>query len=221
MLSQSHIQNALLHAEVLQDIESSDLTSVIEQFPYCEPLRRLYLKKLHDENDVRFETAVAAHSLYFSNRCWLYFYLYGTEPQKPIDLGTLTPVGDYFGALENAEQQTTLKELAIRLRNARIERHRDAQQTSTTAVNTPPQKAEEPDIQHRDNQLSASTAIQSTPQLATKPECTEENAKQLIREKKYAEALKIFQELNLTNPKKNSYFAPQIKYLETIVKNLI
>jgi hypothetical protein len=48
---------------------------------------------------------------------------------------------------------------------------------------------------------------------------TEDSVKKLIEEKKYLQALTILRQLNLHNSKKSIYFVPQIKFLETIVKN--
>ena len=52
-----------------------------------------------------------------------------------------------------------------------------------------------------------------------KPESqiNEEYAKKLIREKKFAQAIAILNELNLIYPKKSIYFADQIRFLEKIL----
>lgn len=49
-------------------------------------------------------------------------------------------------------------------------------------------------------------------------EFTEENAKKLIKEHKYAQAIAILHVLDLNNPKKSSYFADQIRFLEKIIE---
>ena len=50
-------------------------------------------------------------------------------------------------------------------------------------------------------------------------EAKEKKAKQLIREKKYPQAVEILEELNLINPKKSIYFADQIRFLKKIIEN--
>jgi hypothetical protein len=45
------------------------------------------------------------------------------------------------------------------------------------------------------------------------------NAKKLIREHKYMEAIEILKLLNLNNPKKSVYFADQIRFLEKVIVN--
>ena len=52
-----------------------------------------------------------------------------------------------------------------------------------------------------------------------KPLQTEENAKKLIKEQKYLEAIEILRSISLNNPKKSANFALQIKFLETIINN--
>ena len=47
----------------------------------------------------------------------------------------------------------------------------------------------------------------------------EENAKKLIKEQKYSEAIEILRAISLNNPKKSANFALQIKFLETIINN--
>ena len=48
---------------------------------------------------------------------------------------------------------------------------------------------------------------------------SEENAKKLIKEQKYLEAIEILRAISLNNPKKSANFALQIKFLETIINN--
>ena len=48
---------------------------------------------------------------------------------------------------------------------------------------------------------------------------SEEEAKKLIKEKKYAEAIVVLRKLDLINPKKSVYFADQIRFLEKIIVN--
>ena len=55
---------------------------------------------------------------------------------------------------------------------------------------------------------------------ALEHEITEENAKKLIFERKYKQAIVILKQLNLNNPKKSVYFADQIRFLEKVIENL-
>jgi len=48
---------------------------------------------------------------------------------------------------------------------------------------------------------------------------SESNAKKLISEHKYKEAIEILRAINLNNPKKSVYFADQIRFLEKVIAN--
>jgi len=50
-------------------------------------------------------------------------------------------------------------------------------------------------------------------------EISENIAKKLIAERKYADAIEILRALNLNNPKKSVYFADQIRFLEKVIVN--
>ena len=67
------------------------------------------------------------------------------------------------------------------------------------------------------------------PQLEEKPEneenesdegyFTETLAKIYVKQGRYSKALEIIQRLNLNYPKKNAYFADQIRFLEKLIIN--
>ena len=48
---------------------------------------------------------------------------------------------------------------------------------------------------------------------------TETLAKIYIKQGRYSRALEIIQRLNLNYPKKNAYFADQIRFLEKLIRN--
>ena len=50
-------------------------------------------------------------------------------------------------------------------------------------------------------------------------EISENEAKKMIKERKYKQAISILTELNLSNPKKSVYFADQIRFLEKVIGN--
>ena len=76
-------------------------------------------------------------------------------------------------------------------------------------------------------QMKDENAINQTPKVITieekneaeQPQKTEEDARKLIKEQKYLEAIEILRAISLNNPKKSANFALQIKFLETIINN--
>ena len=63
------------------------------------------------------------------------------------------------------------------------------------------------------------TTIITSQKETTTPQKNEDDAKKLIKEQKYLEAIEILRAISLNNPKKSANFALQIKFLETIINN--
>lgn len=57
------------------------------------------------------------------------------------------------------------------------------------------------------------------PSKPESPELTEESARILIKNRKYADALTIIEQLYLINPEKSIYFADQIRFLKKLILN--
>ena len=115
--------------------------------------------------------------------------------------------GGYFDMLRKLESKgdnnrLSLQQLAAKLKAAR--------ETLKTQAETKPADSD-----------SLSEKVESMPVMIDDEsfEAKEKKAKQLIREKKYPQAVEILEELNLINPKKSIYFADQIRFLKKIIEN--
>jgi hypothetical protein len=200
----------LKNPENVTDVQFSDLKELVEKYPYFYQARALYLKALQQTKSIDFEAEIEHTSIYVPDKRWLFYYLY---PEKKIaeeqfDHAPRKAVsGDYFVMMENLEKnggetKQSLKELAEKLKKAREYSLMQSDVSKKTAKETTKQPIEN----KTDNQILVF-------------EMTEENVKQLIAEKKYQQAIDILKKLNLDNPKKNVYFADQIRFLEKIIKN--
>ena len=222
MITMQQIEAWLKDPSAVNECSEHDLRELILHFPYCEILHWAYLKKLHDTDDVRFDKQLEAASIYISNRIALYNYLIGVPAgSQPLpDVQQLGGVAsDYFTLMENGNHKASLQELAANLKAARLAKAKEAQAIKE-AVKEPTVevKRSEPFVP---KEAPKRTPI-FTPDAFVELPCmdiTEENAIKCIKEHKYSEALQILEELNLRKPKKNTYFAIQIKYLKTIIEN--
>ncbi len=207
-------------------LDKEELRSVIELYPYCEILRWIYLRLLYQNNDITFEKELLNQGIYITNRKGLYFFL--TDENKPEEESDntipteqlISGMGDYFSKPEPTEaQRESLQLLAQKLKEARLKRKEEIEKREKE------QKNEEEKTINRTPKRETTTKKHTVQRENNTLDINEENIKfvtntinKLISEQKYLDALEILRSINLNNSKKSSYFALQIKYLETILK---
>ena len=202
--------------ELVRNEHVSDLKELVDLYPYFAPARLFHVKALKQSNNIQFGANIKVASLYGSSRRWLYYYLYPEKllSEEPyLRERNLKSAGDYFDMIDVVESEggdtnQSLKNLAERLKLAR-----EIVSSPETKVRKPEKVIEKPVISFpKENNL----------ELETKPNDSivlEKNAKKLISERKYKEAIEILKALNLNNPKKSVYFADQIRFLEKVIAN--
>ena len=190
-----------------------DLKEMVEHYPYFVPARLMLAKASQQSNSIHFARNLKLAALYCSSRRWLYYYIY---PEKALStesyrkLGVEKPSGGYFDMMvavenEGGDTKNTLRNLADRLKSAR----------SMVVIPTSQPKNV---IKESDDTKLPENKSQDYP-IALEVEISENNAKKMIQERKYSQAISILRELNLSNPKKSVYFADQIRFLEKVIEN--
>ena len=220
-MNRTEINRYLNDPELVANASSEELRRVIEAYPYCEVLYWIYLRTLYIHDDAIFEDELMRYGMHISNRRLFYNYLttesapaqnsptdetsqleiLSPEDQRPSALNFQLATPDYFALEQNQEQKQSLQHLAAQLKAARLARQK--QQNEELGV-----RNEEYKMQNVELKKEADT-----------PQKTEEDAKKLIKEQKYLEAIEILRAISLNNPKKSANFALQIKFLETIINN--
>lgn len=235
MITVDHIVSWLSDPSGLEPVSAEELLSLRDAYPFCEPLHWLLLRKMHVCGDIRFGQELVRSSVHISDRRALYNFLHyeaaTVEADAALDSMTAA-VQDYFAVEGNEHQRKTLQELAARLKAARMARR--AAEDATRAEADSEDIPQEPDsnafiheVRPEGERVGLSDPESQKPPQddvpaadgSTLPDNAEDEAKRLVREKKYAEALRILKAINLNNPKKSAYFALQIKYIETILAN--
>lgn len=217
MITNSDIHTFLTRPETVDSADTAELLHLVSLYPYCEPLHWIYLRHLFSTGDVTFEHELHHRSVYISNNEALYHYItYTPQLQSEnsiLDEQIIPPSIDYFDIAQNPSTQHTLQQLAERLRAARL-----ARQASLSAETTPASSSKNEVV----TPVKQPPILQPATPSPLPPE-TDKNkelrARQLISEEKYSDALEILRSINLNNPKKSTYFALQIKYIETIINN--
>jgi hypothetical protein len=207
----------------------SDLKELIQRYPYFGTAGLMYTKCLAQSQDINFSSFCVISALYTANRTWFYYYLF---PEKTLSASRYrkekfgNSSGDYFDMMEMLDahgenNKKTLKNLADRLKAARNFTMQAPVNESVTLI-------------EKDMTVATSNrhdlSIQSNIRTVGSGDFTiltntdlsvglEVQAKKLIAERKYSDAIDILQKLNLNNPKKSVYFADQIRFLEKVIAN--
>ena len=216
-MNRTEITKYLTNPELVANASNNELRHLVEIYPYSESLHWIYLRSLYINDDAIFENELMKYGMHISNRRLFYNYLTnnnttndtqkGENEINNSQLSTLSSqlsTPDYFTLEQNPKQKQSLQQLAAQLKAARLARQ-TTQNKKYETQNTP-NKTDYP-----------TNTTTNTPQIST--ELTEENAKKLIKEQKYSEAIEILRAISLNNPKKSANFALQIKFLETIINN--
>lgn len=162
------------------------LRQMVGRFPYFEMARLVYLRELKKRDNELFIKELRRSAIYFTDRKFAYLFINDAE-NKPsnahlYDTGVVST--DYFALQSSNVSKESLRELAKKLRQARLEKLA--------------KESEKPVLEELSD---------------------EEQVKNLILERRYFEALKLLRKINLNNSEKSTYFAFQIKYLETILNS--
>ena len=232
-MNRTDINKYLTNPELISEASKEELHRLVETYPYCETLHWIYLRALYLADDAMFEEELMLHGMHISNRRLFYNYLTTDNSQtnetktnnKQTNIETNnTPnssflithlsTPDYFALEQNQAQKQSLQQLAAQLKAARLARQK---QTTEERIQSTEAKV----------QMKDENAINKTPKVITieekneaeQPQKTEEDARKLIKEQKYLEAIEILRAISLNNPKKSANFALQIKFLETIINN--
>jgi hypothetical protein len=219
-MNRTDINNFLTNPDLVANASKEELRRLVETYPYCEALHWMYLRALYIADDAMFDEELMLHGMHISNRHLFYNYLTyqkETDLNSPSVLGGVPEEGwgsqlsilnsqlstpDYFALEQNQAQKQSLQQLAAQLKAAHLAR----------------QKQKNEELEMRNEELKKiEVANKQIPEI--KPLQTEEEAKKLIKEQKYLEAIEILRAISLNNPKKSANFALQIKFLETIINN--
>lgn len=206
-------KNCFIDSEVLKKTSDKEFKDIISRYPFFRLSRWLYLKFLSETKNSFFEEELKKTALHATNRRNLYYFIY---PEKTIENETNflreENSGSYFDMLQkldsnNEDKPNSLKSLAEKLKNARKMIQNEAENKNTDEF--------ESSEQSNSHEFEENQQEFQNKDLEEK----EREVKNLVKNKKYREALEILEELNLINPKKSVYFADQIRFLRKIIEN--
>ena len=245
---QQRLQQWIQHPEELSEDSLRELREMLVRYPYFQTARLLYLKNLYALGDASFKSELQKSALYIADLSVLFYFIekerlavrqHAEEHPKdageasrtdrtldlidrflsdmPEQLGDELPLPtetnvDYVSVLmreeEEAEDVTPLKgqELIDRF----IKQSHEEEEQCPQAI-----QEEEADI---DMEAEQPEETEEEPE-SDEQYFTETLAKIYVKQHRYEKALEIIKKLNLKYPKKNAYFADQMRFLEKLIIN--
>ena len=245
---QQRLQQWIQHPEELSEDSLRELREMLVRYPYFQTARLLYLKNLYALGDASFKSELPKSALYIADLSVLFYFIekerlavrqHAEEHPKdageasrtdrtldlidrflsdmPEQLGDELPLPaetnvDYVSVLmreeEEAEDVTPLKgqELIDRFIKQSHEEEEQCSQATQEEEAGIDMEAEQPEETEEEPE-------------SDEQYFTETLAKIYVKQHRYEKALEIIKKLNLKYPKKNAYFADQMRFLEKLIIN--
>jgi len=195
-----------------------DLRQIVNDFPYFHAARMLYLKNLAMTEDIRMPMEMKKMAVHVPDRMKLYQLIEQKQPIPPVDHqtgqfdldSTYTTSVDYTQFLMNENQrseESTPKLQHQELIDSFIQNEKSRSQSRKTIKSIDSDNDSDYLMKGPDNQEKSLDNMYFTETLAYI----------YIKQKRYDKALEIIKNLSLKYPKKNIYFADQIRYLEKLI----
>ena len=248
MVTQKILYSWIEHPEQLNRDTLYELRTLLARYPYFQTARLLYLKNLFLLHDVSFNEELRRSALYISDRRILFELVEGVRngmdtPEKPgeLEIGanvdrTLSLIDAFLDSLPEEEKmpetlvapEITTDYVAYLMKE---EKPDEQQPTSSKLqgqelIDTFLEKSDgepfallvaedsvSPDVKHEKESDDADEILDDESYF------TETLAKIYVKQQRYSKALEIIRKLNLNYPKKNAYFADQIRFLEKLIIN--
>ncbi len=227
------------HPETMDEMSLNALRRIVDRYPYFQPARLLYLRNLYQLHDPAFDKELRRAAIYIADRKALFMLIEGDNYRLSSHKAQVAKfenedVADRTGSLIDSFLSNLPKEKPRRQVQVDASTDYIAYLMQNTSENDSADIA--PRMQHQDLidnfigqgdrriVLSDSNETEGMVRLDAADNSEEEYftltlAKIYIKQEKYTKALEIIRKLSLKYPKKNRYFADQIRFLEKLIIN--
>lgn len=237
------------HPETMDKETLYDLRSLLALHPYYQTARLLMLQNLYLLHDPSFDEELRRAAIYLTDRKVLFNLIEAAHYQlkrvdkdkqnpqsQPVDDDRTISLIDNFLETIPADEEETSKKRKPTPADAAVDyvaylmevENSEEQQESSPSLHLKGQELIDSFIEKSgDGRIQLSDTPEYLPELEEENEnnepdegyFTETLAKIYIKQGRYEQALEIIQRLNLNYPKKNSYFADQLRFLEKLILN--
>ena len=241
------IADIIQHPEHLDRDTLYELRSVVALYPYWQTVRLLMLQNLYLLHDPTFDEELRRAAIYITDR-WVLFQMieaahYKLRTEEPVAKSqetsnrTLSLIDNFLDSIPQEEdthdtkkqkRKPTPADAAVDYVAYLLETEGD----NNDDANIPEMKGQsliDSFINNDKGRITLSEAPLLTPPVDETPEnsenatdegyFTETLARIYIKQGRYSKALEIIRRLSLVYPKKNAYFADQIRFLEKLIIN--
>lgn len=196
-----------------------ELRTIVALHPYFQTARLLMLQNLFILHDPTFSEELKRSAIHITDRSTLFNLV--EAPHYNLPKAETTPA---------KQEPTPQKEIVVEQPLAPTSDYTAYLNQMADDPEAPRMKGQDlidsflhsPKVP-KDNVMSDTPPIQQVQDTATEDESesyfTETLARIYIKQGKYAKALQIIKRLSLAVPKKNAYFADQIRFLEKLINN--
>jgi len=237
------------HPETMDKETLYDLRSLLALHPYYQTARLLMLQNLYLLHDPSFDEELRRAAIYLTDRKVLFNLIEAAHYQlkradkdkqnpqnQPVDDDRTISLIDNFLETIPADEEETSKKRKPTPADAAVDyvaylmevENSEEQQESSPSLHLKGQELIDSFIEKSgDGRIQLNDTPEYLPELQEEDEnnepdegyFTETLAKIYIKQGRYQQALEIIQRLNLNYPKKNSYFADQLRFLEKLILN--
>ena len=247
-MNQQRLNEWIKHPEKLNRDTLYELRTLLARYPYFQTVRLLYLKNLFLLHDITFGEELRRSAIYITDRKILFNLVegdhYGVKAlEKQVQQETAPGIArtrsliDAFLATlpeETNQDHTIPLEISTDYTSYLLKEDSSAENIDEQPllqgqdlIDSFINKTEEGTVDFvvKEEEISSPISEQDETEesvdeiLKDESYFTETLAKIYVKQQRYSKALEIIRKLNLNYPKKNAYFADQIRFLEKLIIN--
>ena len=237
------------HPETMNKETLYDLRSLLALYPYHQTARLLMLQNLYILHDTSFDEELKRAAIYITDRRVIFNLVEAayykiknkeTKAEKPQtkeekEKRTLSLIDNFLESRpadvdeeeEKAKRKPTAADAAIDYVSYLLEMENEDEKAKETQPEMKGQNLIDNFINNENGKIELKETPEYLPDLNDNENENEENegyftetlARIYIKQGRYSKALEIIRRLNLNYPKKNAYFADQIRFLEKLIIN--
>ena len=244
-----NIQYWIQHPEALDKDSLYELRNLASRYPYFQAARLLLLKNLYMLRDPSFGEELRRTIIYIPNRLMLFQLIEGgtfalkalkpaahsgQQPSEDVSIDrTLSLIDAFLATVPTEVQENDTIEMDYAVDYTAYLMNEGEEPTAISEAASEPNLLkgqnliddfiEQSESADKEKSLLSLSDIKPAPQTEADEldeTCfTETLAKIYVKQQRYDKALEIIRKLSLNYPKKNAYFADQIRFLEKLIIN--